>query len=47
MTKDHVQMVGREAYFWGCPLVSTSNRPAAFAKAPERILLGGAPQRQG
>jgi hypothetical protein len=35
-------MVGRTAYFWGYPLVATSNRRAAFAKAPERILLGGA-----
>ena len=42
MTKDYVQTVGRTAYFWGCPLVATSNRRAAFAKAPERILLGGA-----
>ena len=42
MTKDFVQTVGRAAYFWGYPLVNTSNRRAAFAKAPERILLGGA-----
>jgi hypothetical protein len=42
MTKDYVQMVGRTAYFWGYALVATSNRRAAFAKAPERILLGGA-----
>ena len=41
MTKENVQMVGRAAYFWGYPLVATSNRRAAFAKAPERILLGG------
>ena len=41
MTKDYVQMVGRAAYFWGYALVATSNRRAAFAKAPERILLGG------
>jgi hypothetical protein len=41
MTKEFVQMVGRTAYFWGYPLVATSNRRAAFAKAPERILLGG------
>jgi hypothetical protein len=42
LTKDFVQTVGRAAYFWGDPLVNTSNRRAAFAKAPERILLGGA-----
>jgi hypothetical protein len=42
MTRDYVQMVGRAAYFWGYPLVATINRRAAFAKAPERILLGGA-----
>jgi len=41
MTKEYVQMVGRMAYFWGYPLVATSNRRAAFAKAPERILFGG------
>src|SRR5271166_2329733 len=41
MTTDYVRMVGRAAYFWGYPLVATSNRRAAFAKAPERILLGG------
>src|SRR5208282_1806758 len=41
MTTDYVQMVGRAAYFWGYPLVATSNRRAAFAKAPERLLLGG------
>ena len=42
LTKDYVQMVGRSAYFWGYPLVATNNRRAAFAKAPENILLGGA-----
>jgi hypothetical protein len=42
MTKDYVQTVGRAAYFWGYPLVATINRRAAFSKAPERILLGGA-----
>jgi hypothetical protein len=42
MTKEYVQTVGRSAYFWGYALVATSNRRAAFAKAPERILLGGA-----
>src|SRR5271169_6937312 len=41
MTIEYVQMVGRAAYFWGYPLVATSNRRAAFAKAPERILFGG------
>src|SRR5271166_6270629 len=41
MTTDYVQMVGRAAYFWGYQLVATSNRRAAFAKAPERLLLGG------
>ena len=41
MTKEFIQMVGRTAYFWGYPLVATSNRRADFAKAPERILLGG------
>jgi hypothetical protein len=42
MTEDYVRMVGRAAYYWGYPLVATSNRRLAFAKAPERILLGGA-----
>jgi hypothetical protein len=41
MTTDYVQMVGRAAYFWGYPLVATSSRRDAFAKAPERIYLGG------
>jgi hypothetical protein len=42
MTKEYVQMVGRTAYFWGYPLVATNSRRAAFAEAPERVLLGGA-----
>jgi hypothetical protein len=41
MTKEYVQMVGRAAYFWGYPIVATSSRRDAFAKAPERIYLGG------
>src|SRR5271157_1843204 len=41
MTKEYVQMVGRTAYFWGYPIVATSSRRDAFAKAPERIYLGG------
>src|SRR5271169_6063784 len=41
LTKEYVQLVGRTAYFWGYAIVATSNRRDAFAKAPERILLGG------
>jgi hypothetical protein len=41
MTNDYVHMVGRTAYFWGYPLIATSSRRDAFAKAPERIYLGG------
>jgi hypothetical protein len=41
MTTEYVQMVGRTAYFWGYPIVATSSRRDAFAKAPERIYLGG------
>src|SRR5208337_2254708 len=41
MTNEYVQMVGRTAYFWGYPIVATDSRRDAFAKAPERILLGG------
>src|SRR5271157_4138309 len=41
MTNEYVQMVGRTAYFWGYPIVATSSRRDAFAKAPERIYLGG------
>jgi hypothetical protein len=41
MTGDYVRMIGRTAYFWGYPIVATSSRRDAFAKAPERILLGG------
>jgi len=33
MTKDYVQMVGRMAYIWGWPLVSSHNRRGLFAKA--------------
>jgi hypothetical protein len=39
MTKEYVQMLTRTAYFW--PVVATSGRCAAFAKAPERLYLGG------
>src|SRR5438093_1004952 len=42
MTKEYVQMVGRTAYFWGYPIVATSSRRDAYAKAPGRIYLGGA-----
>lgn len=41
ITKEYVQMIGRTAYFWGYPIVATSSRRDAFAKAPERIYLGG------
>src|SRR5208337_5678434 len=41
MTTEYVQIVGRMAYFWGYPIVATSSRRDAFAKAPERIYLGG------
>jgi hypothetical protein len=42
MSKDYVQMVGRMAYLWGWPLVNGANRAAAFSKATEPGLLGGA-----
>src|SRR5208337_3266432 len=41
MTNEYVQMIGRTAYFWGYPIVATSSRRDAFAKAPERLYLGG------
>src|SRR5271157_3814767 len=41
MTNEYVQMIGRTAYFWGYPIVATSSRRDAFAKAPGRIYLGG------
>jgi len=41
MTNEYVQMVGRTVYLWGYPLVATSSRRDAFAKAPERLYLGG------
>jgi hypothetical protein len=41
MTNEYVRMVGRTAYFWGYALVATSSRRDAFAKAPERMYLGG------
>src|SRR5271157_3232212 len=41
LTNEYVQMVGRTAYFWGYPIVATSSRRDAFAKAPARLYLGG------
>ena len=41
MTKEYVQMVGRAAYFWGYPLVATSNRRAAFCQGARAHPLGG------
>jgi len=41
MTKEYVQMVGRMAYVWGWPLVSSHNRRGAFAQAPMPGLMGG------
>jgi hypothetical protein len=41
MTKEYVQMVGRMAYVWGWPLVSSHNRRGLFAKAPHAGLNGG------
>jgi hypothetical protein len=46
MTKDYVKMVGRGPLL-GLWLVNTRNRRAAFARAPERILLGGAIHHKG
>ena len=34
-------MVGRFAYFWAWPLVSSFNRRTAFGTAPEPGLRGG------
>jgi hypothetical protein len=41
MTKEYVETVGRAAYLWGWALVNSTNRAAAFSKAPEPGLLGG------
>jgi hypothetical protein len=41
MTKEYVQMVGRMAYVWGYPLVSSYNRRAAIALIPAPGLSGG------
>jgi hypothetical protein len=40
ITTAYAQMVAHMAYLWGWPLVNMANRAAAFAKAPERGLLG-------
>ncbi len=42
MTREYVQMVGRMAYVWGYPLVSSHNRRAAFGLAPFPGVVGGA-----
>src|SRR5215471_3361775 len=41
LTEAYVSQVGRDAYFWGWPMVNIHNRKLAFAKIPEPGLLGG------
>jgi hypothetical protein len=41
MTREYVKMVGKMAYIWGWPLVSSHNRRGAFAQAPVAGLMGG------
>ncbi len=43
MTKAYVEAIGQIAYVWGWPLVSMSNRIAAYAKVAEPSVIGGMP----
>jgi hypothetical protein len=40
MTDDYVRMVGRDAYFWGWPLVNLYNRRLTYAKVPRPGIVG-------
>ena len=43
MTQEYVQMVGRDAYFWGWPLVNVYNRRLTYAKVPMIGISGPVP----
>ena len=39
MTGEYVRMVGRDAYFWGWPMVNLYNRRLTYAKVPTILAL--------
>ena len=43
MTEEYVRMVGRDAYFWGWPMVNLYNRRLTYAKVPTIGIAGPAP----
>ena len=43
MTEEYVRLVGRDAYFWGWPMVNVYNRRLMYEKVPEIILAGPVP----
>lgn len=43
MTEEYVRMVGRDAYFWGWPMVNLYNRRLTYAKVPMIGIAGPAP----
>jgi hypothetical protein len=43
MTEEYVRMVGRDAFFWGWPMVNLYNRRLTYAKVPTIGIAGPAP----
>jgi hypothetical protein len=43
MTEEYVRLVGRDAYFWGWPMVNIYNRRLMYGKVPQIILAGPVP----
>jgi len=43
MTEEYGRMVGRDAYFWGWPMVNLYNRRLSYAKVPTTGLSGPVP----
>lgn len=43
MTEEYVRMVGRDAYFWGWPMVNLYNRRLTYAKVPTIGIAGPVP----
>ncbi|MCJ7435314.1 MAG: DUF1214 domain-containing protein [Anaerolineales bacterium] len=43
MTEEYVSLIGRDAYFWGWPMVNIYNRRLKYEKVPEIVLAGPVP----
>ena len=43
MTEEYIRLVGRDAYFWGWPLVNIYSRRLVYEKVPEIVLVGPVP----